>query len=155
MKFKGTGILVAALVGLFVVVLNRKELRMVDRPTFTLVPIGSSGFELQSVIRLYNPNFLSSTVQVIHEDFRLNGHLIGVLKMQINQGIPGQKNTEFPLTIRFDKEAFYKVFPQDTLIENSPVEVYAQGDITYRNFTGGGELKVNAKDTILVNILSQ
>lgn len=152
MKFKGTGILVAALIGLFVVVLNRKELQIADKPTFTLVPIGNSGFELQSVIRLYNPNFLSSTVQVIHEDFRLNGHLIGVLKMQINQGIPGQKNTEFPMTIRFDRAAFYKAFPNDTLIKNGPVEIEALGDITFSNFTGGGTLPVNAKDTILVNL---
>jgi LEA14-like dessication related protein len=148
MKQKGLGILIAALIGLGLVLVNRNDLEVKGQDNFLIRKISSSGYELQSTIRLYNPNLLSSTIQTIEEDFRINGQTVSILKMQPEQGIPGRKETAFPVMVRMDVETFNKAFPSDSIAGTEPLQASVTGTITYKNFTGGGSIPVNSSATI-------
>ena len=52
MKQKGLGILIAALIGLGLVLVNRNDLEVKGQDNFLIRKISSSGYELQSTIRL-------------------------------------------------------------------------------------------------------
>lgn len=120
---------------------NRKgpELRAQDE--IQLKPIGSTGIELNSTIHLYNPNLLSVTIGRVHERFYIKGKLMGELDAQLSQGIPGLKETEFPVNIRFEKELLDKAMARDS--GSNTIQVAIDGEITYEHFVSSGILKVH------------
>lgn len=150
MKRRGVGILIAILLGLGLVVLNRKDLELVTQDKFLVRKISASGYELQSYITINNPNLLSSTIEVIEEEYRINGHVVSIMKIQLDQGIPGLKETGFPITVRFDSETFKAAFPSDSLFANAKT-VDVTGKITYHNFTGGGTLEIKIQDELNID----
>lgn len=151
MNQKGIGILIAVLLGLGLVLLNRSELVLTRQDNFLIRKISASGYEIQSTIRIYNPNLLSSTIETIEEEFRLNGQVVSILKMQPGLGIPGRKETSFPVMVRMDIETFNKVFPARPITDTTPVEITVKGEIVFKNFTGGGNLPVSSNATITLN----
>lgn len=151
MKQKGIGILIAALLGLGLVLLNRSNLQLTAQDNFLIRKISASGYELQSTIRIYNPNLLSSTIESIEEEFRINGQVVSILKMQPQQGIPGRKETLLPVMVRMDTETFNKAFPNDSIAGTEPVQVTVTGEIEYKNFTGGGRLPVSGSASITLH----
>ncbi|MCW5909298.1 MAG: LEA type 2 family protein [Chitinophagales bacterium] len=147
----GTGILIVALLGLGLIMLNRNPLQLQAQSGFALHRISASGYELQSTITIYNPNILSSTIENLHEEFRLNGELVSIIKQQPMQGIPGRKETSFPVSIRFDEEAFARIVAADSLFDGNTLNLNVTGEITYHNFTGGGSIVVDFDETVPLN----
>jgi LEA14-like dessication related protein len=148
MKRRGVGILIAILLGLGLVLLNRKDLELVTQNKFLVRKISASGYELQSYITINNPNLLSSTIETIEEEYRINGHVVSIMKMQLDQGIPGRKETTFPVNVRFDTETFKAAFPADTVLTGFNKTVDVTGKVTYHNFTGGGTLEIKIQDEL-------
>lgn len=138
-----TGILIVVLLGLGLAMLNRHPLQLQGQHHFVLHRISASGYEIQSTITIYNPNFLSSTIHSLREEFRLNGQLVSVIKQQLTQGIPGRKETSFPISVRLDEETFTRAAAADSTFNGSLMNLNVSGEITYTNFTGGGSMVVN------------
>jgi LEA14-like dessication related protein len=154
MKNRLIGILIAVLIGAVLILMNREELQLASQSPFLLKQINGTGYELQSQLKLYNPNLLSSTVQEIHETFKLNGTTAAILNMQVEQGIAGRKETSFPVMVRFDKATFEKVFP-DSVLTGTEVPVEITGEITYKNFTVSGVVNVSIKDKAHINLKAE
>lgn len=114
------------------------ELKAQDQIQFK--PIGSTGIELSSTIHLYNPNLLSITINRVHEKFLVKGKLMGELDVILSQGIPGLRETEFPVNIRFSRELLDKAMAGDS---SSVMHVAIDGEITYEHFVSGGTLKIH------------
>jgi LEA14-like dessication related protein len=140
MNFKRIGFFFAIILFLAVYLLNRKDVQFMKQDGFKIEPISATGMEFKSVLHLYNPNLLSSTIKKVHERFIINGVLVGELDNEINQGIPGRKETEFPVSIRFTKEQYDSVIGNTPLI---PATIQVEGEVVYNNFTSSGEVKVN------------
>jgi|GEM_PF-1866408 len=144
MNKKLGGILVTALLVIGVMLLNRREVIFVGQNNFVLKKISSTGYELQSLIILKNNNLLSSTIQNLDEKFYLNDTLISIMHMELQQGIPGIKETTFPIMVRFN---------MDSLNEFDAHSIRAEGNADYKNFTGGGNMKLNANAVVKLNTL--
>lgn len=142
MNSKYIGWLVFIVLLLLVVLLNRGSISLTGQDSFVLQPLSSTGYVLQSEIHLNNPNLLSGTVKSIHEEFRLNGVLLGVLDQEINQGIPGRKESGFPVSIRFAKEDYDRAIRRDSSTAAKPA-IKVEGNIVYSNLISGGEIRVN------------
>ncbi|MFN8288325.1 MAG: LEA type 2 family protein [Chitinophagales bacterium] len=140
----GIGIAFAAL--LVVMLLNKKEVTVVKQNNFALKPIGSSGVELSSTLSLNNPNLLSSTIQTIHEKYSINGYTLGALDIELSQGISGRKTTDFPVAVRFSRADLLNAMNGDSLTTQAPLHI--TGEIIYKNFTGGGTIKIDLNDSI-------
>ena len=141
----GLGITVVIVIALFL--LNRKDVTLVKQDSFELHAISATGDEYKSIIHLHNPNLLSSTIKTIKEKYSVNGFQIGELNTELNQGIPGLKETSFPVSIRFSKDDYYKAVHYDTAMQEK-VDVLIEGEISFQNFTGGGIIKIHQIETI-------
>lgn len=148
MNPKRLGLLIFIVLAAAVLLLNRKEVVLSTQNDFKLTKISTVGYELQSVIHLHNPNFLSATIKTIREDFYINGIKAGELSSEINQGIPGWKETSFPVSIRFTTEDWQKIF-SDSLV-HAKAEVNVKGEINFQNLTGSGKIMVNAKQSFSI-----
>lgn len=147
MKIRKAGLVVVGILLIVLFIFNRKDVELSRQDEFILHPISASGGELQSVIHLNNPNLLSSTIKTIHEDFYLNGILLGTLDNQLNQGIPGRKETEFPVNIRFINEDYRKAISGDSLNAARAV-VTVTGKIVFDNLMSGGHIEVHQQGSI-------
>jgi LEA14-like dessication related protein len=142
MNSKNVGILIFVILLALVVVFNRGDVTLVSQSDFKLRPISSNGFMLESEIHLNNPNILSCTVKSIHEEFRINGKVIGILDQEINQGIPGRKESSFPVNIRFGKDEYKRPISGDSANSNK-ANISVEGEIVFSKVIGGGKIVVN------------
>jgi len=138
------------LVALFL--LNRKDVALVKQDSFSLLPISATGTEYKSVIHLNNPNLLSATIKTIDEKYFVNGVELAVLSIELNQGIPGLKETSFPIGVRFAKEDYYKAAHIDSSVPEA-INVVIDGKITYSTLAGEGEIPVHLVETLTVRNL--
>lgn len=148
MNPKRIGLLIFIVLAAAVLWLNRKDVVLHSQNEFKLVKISTTGYELQSVIHLQNPNFLSATIKTIQEDFYINGIKVGELSSEINQGIPGWKETSFPVSIRFTSEDWERIFPDSHV--PAKAEVTVKGEINFQNLTGSGKITVNIKNSLSI-----
>ena len=153
MKFKRIGILIAVVLAVIIYLFNRADIELTKQDTFSVAPIGGTGYLLKSELHLNNPNLLSSTIKTITEKYFIAGREVARMNMEINQGIPGRKETSFPVSIRFSKADIQAIFPDDTILTNVKAEVTVTGEITFQNVVGGGTISVNQKDSVLISVL--
>ena len=92
----------------------------------------------------------SNEIKTIDEKFFISGKQVGVLSYEISLGIPGLKETKFPVSVRFGKEDLPDVFSSGTLA-NSKTEITVTGEIDFHNLTGEGKITVNEKDSVMFN----
>ncbi len=137
-RIYGILIVLALVAGLWF--FNRSEITLTTQDNFELLPIGTNGWELKSVLHINNPNMLSVTVNTIREQFYINGTPVGQLDMGVNRGIPGHKETELPVSIRFTVEALAALIA-DTMVGPTPIKV--TGTISYNKLVGEGQLEVS------------
>ena len=140
---KRTGGLIV--VGIILVVLyffNRKDIELSPATAFHIHRISATGGELQEVIHLSNPNLLSSTIKTIHEKIYLNGILLGILDNELSQGIPGLKDTEFPVSIRFSNADYQRAVGTDSLGVHN-VAVTIEGEIQFQNLFKSGKIEIH------------
>ena len=138
------------IVGVLLVALyffNRKDVEVITMKPFHLHTISATGGELQSTIVLKNPNLLSSTIKTIHEKFYLNGVLLGIIENDLNQGIPGLKETEFPVSIRFMNVDYQKGLDAITT-HNPDTIIKVTGQIEFQNLFKSGKAEVEQQNTI-------
>ncbi|MBL0308296.1 MAG: hypothetical protein IPP77_00915 [Bacteroidetes bacterium] len=140
MKIKRIGILIALALLVVLYFLNRADIVLVRQDKFEIYQLSAEGYELKSLIHLDNPNLLSSTVETIRQEFRVDGVVIGIFEMELNQGIPGRKETVFPVSIRFGNDAISSSSP-DSSTRN--VEVEVKSKIAFHNFIGGGTIQAD------------
>ncbi len=145
MNHKRIGLFISLVLAVAVILLNRKDVVLSSQSEFKLVKISTTGYELQSVIHFQNPNLLSATIKSIDEDFYINSVKAGVLSIEINQGIPGRKETSFPVSVRFTTDDWERIF-SDSLV-HAKVEVNVKGEINFQNLTGSGKITVNEKQS--------
>lgn len=126
---------------------NRKDIELVKQSDIEWEKIAPSGSELNSVIDLYNPNLLSSTVKVIDEKFFINGKYLGELHNEINQGIAGRKETTFPVNVRFST----KDAPDIKCGQKAELKI--SGEIVFENLFGGGKITVQRTDSVHVGAI--
>ncbi len=150
MNFRKSGLVIAGLLLVALLLLNRKDLQLLSQTDFAATKITSSGYELKSILHLKNPNLLSSTVNSINEKFYLNDLYIGEFNNEIQQGIPGLKETSFPLNIRFTTGDISSIFSNDSTLLNIPCRISVSGEITFSNLSGGGKITVNQTDSIII-----
>lgn len=146
MKRKGIGLLIVLVLLVILYFLNRADIELTKQDGFAIHRISEDGYELKSVIHLNNPNLLSSTIKTIREEFRVNGVLVGILDMGLGQGIPGRKETTFPIGLRFTDGDLLRQLSADST--GKGVEVQVSGEIHYGRFIGSGVIKVNQSGTI-------
>lgn len=147
MKIK-YGWLIAIFLLIIVVLFNRSDVQLVKQGEFNLLNIGQEGYELQSVLHFSNPNWLSSTIVSINEKYYINDRLIGELSNEVEQGISGRKETILPVGVRFSRKDFTALAQLDSSNIHQPVAINIKGEITFRNFTGGGTITVNQTTSI-------
>lgn len=152
MNFRRGGLIIAVVLLGVILFFNREPVKLVKQDTFLLRKLSSTGYELQSVVKLKNPNLLSSTIINIDEKFYINDELVSIMHIEFNQGIPGRgKETEFPIMVRFNSEGWANFALNDTTESPEPLVVRVEGEIEYKNFMGGGKTIVEAQDTIKIN----
>ena len=152
MNIRRVGILLVLAIVVVLFFLNRNDVILSKQNNFELHAISAAGDEFKSVIHLHNPNLLSSTIKTIDEKFSINGIQIGEFNMELNQGIPGLKETEFPISIRFNKNDYSKAVHADSTL-NERTEVLVEGEITFENLSGKGSIKIHRIETIAVKDL--
>jgi LEA14-like dessication related protein len=150
MNLKRWGLIIVLVLMGLLFLFNRKDLVLTSQNNFAAVPIGQTGYELNSVIHVNNPNLLSSTVKTISEKFYLNGKSIAILNLEINQGIPGMKETSFPITVRFNKDDLYQIFPADTGVMNISAQITVTGEISFENMMSSGKIQIDQKDSLTI-----
>jgi LEA14-like dessication related protein len=96
---------------------NRGDINLSAEKNLKLLAVDTSGYMIQSVIVLNNPNLLSATVKTIRERFSIDNVLVGVIDNELNQGIPGRKESEFPVNIRFPKNILEAVADTHTTVK--------------------------------------
>ena len=142
MNFRKAGLIIIPVILVVLYFLNNKEVELNPAVSLQMHSISTSGGEIKAVIRLNNPNLLSSTIKSIHEKFMLNGMVIGIIDNELNQGIPGLKETEFPTSIRFSNEDYQKAIALDSAHANHVVMVI-DGEIQYQNLFKPGKIAVH------------
>jgi LEA14-like dessication related protein len=147
MKIRSAGLVITLVLLLVLIFLNREEVQMMKQTDFTWNRISASGYQLSSVIHLNNPNLLSSTIKTINEKLFINGQEVGELDNELNQGIPGRKETSFPVAIRFAKD---EVADLNT---TGKIEIRMKGEIVFDNLFGGGKTLINQKDSVYVSAI--
>ncbi len=126
--------------------LNRRQVTLSAQDSVELKRISGSGYELSSVLRLYNPNLLSSTIKSIHEKFVINGTPVGELNMELDQGIPGLRESQLPVSARFSREEAQEAFGDSAA---GSFALTITGEIVFQNLAGGGTIAVQIKDSVL------
>ena len=147
MNFRKAGLIIFGLLLVSLYIFNRKEIELKPQKPVHIYALGSSGGEIQAIITIKNPNLLSSTIKTIHEKFSINGVLLGIMDNEINQGIPGLKETEFPVSIRFSLTDYKMALALDSLHANNPV-ITISGDIQYQNLFNSGKIEVHQTTTV-------
>lgn len=147
MNRKTGGFIIVGILLVALYFLNRKDVEVVAMKPFKLHIISASGGELQGVIVLKNPNLLSSTIKSIHEKFYLNGISLGIIENDINQGIPGLKETEFPVSVRFMNVDYQKGLDADTN-HNLDTIITVTGEIEFQNLFKSGKAEVQQQNII-------
>ncbi len=130
--------------------LNRKDVTLTKQDGFEVSSIGNEGYLLKSVIHLHNPNLLSSTVKTVSESFYLNGNKIAILNMELNQGIAGMKDAEFPITVRFGR-ADIETLLTDTLLHTIKTGINVKGEIQFQNLFNSGSIAVEQQDFVTIS----
>ncbi len=152
MKIKRVGLVMAVVLGVVLFFLNRSDVTLTKQDTFSVTPIGNTGYQLKSVLHLHNPNLLSSTIKTISEKFYIEGREVAILNTEISQGIPGLKETTFPVTVRFSKADLLRIFLNDSLLTNFKAEINIIGEITFENLMSSGKIPVNQKDSVIISV---
>ena len=147
MNFRKAGMVIFGLLLVGLYIFNRKELELRPQQPVQIHTIGTNGGEIQAVITLNNPNLLSSTVKTIHEKFSCNGVLLGIMDNEINQGIPGLKETEFPVSVRFGLADYQKALALDSMHAGKPT-ITLSGDIQFQNLFSSGKIEVHQTTTV-------
>ncbi len=140
----GIGIVIVLAFVLFL--FNRGEVTVVKQNELHLQPLGNSGYQLNSTLHLSNPNLLSSTIVNLHEEVKLNGVTVAILTQELNQGIPGRKETTFPLSVRFTN-ADWQAAVKDSVVP-AALPVTISGTLTYHNVMSSGSTNILFTDTI-------
>lgn len=140
MNFRRAGLVITILVAVTLLVLNRKQVTLVRQTDFVLKKITTNGYELSWIITMHNPNLLSSTIQKINEKVIVDGTELSELHLELSQGIPGTKETSFPVSIRFENT--------DVTFDTLSFPILLKGEISFSNLTGGGVIRVNESDTV-------
>ncbi|MBK8657539.1 MAG: LEA type 2 family protein [Bacteroidetes bacterium] len=136
-----------AVLFLGIVLLNRKDVQLQSQHSSQLRRLSASGYELVTVAEFNNPNLLSSTLTSVHEKFYINGKSVGILHMEPEQGIPGRKVTSFPVSLRIPASDLVAVLV-DSRVQTVLLEI--EGEIAFRNFTGGGKMNVQISDSVRI-----
>ncbi|MBK7147759.1 MAG: LEA type 2 family protein [Bacteroidetes bacterium] len=147
MKKRIGGVLFLAVLFLGIVLLNRKDVQLQSQHSSQLRRLSASGYELVTVAEFNNPNLLSSTLTSVHEKFYINGKSVGILHMEPEQGIPGRKVTSFPVSLRIPASDLEAVLV-DSRVQTVLLEI--EGEIAFRNFTGGGKMNVQISDSVRI-----
>ena len=147
MNLKRGGLVVAIVLFAILFFINRGAIELSSQTNFTCTKIATNGYQLNSTLTLKSPNLLSSTIQSVNEKFYINGKYIGELNNELAQGIPGLKETQFPLTIRFSAEELAQIFPTQLPAAGKAL-ITVTGQITFSNFTGSGTLNINETDSV-------
>lgn len=148
MNFRRSGILIALILLVVLYFLNNKAIVLTKQDEFQIHRISEDGYELKSILHFDNPNLLSSTVKSIREEYRINGTLVGILDMGLEQGIPGRKETEFPIGLRFTDKDLLRIMALDSTA--TEVQVKVTGEVVFSNFIGGGSVKVDETHPVLL-----
>ncbi len=147
MKKRIGGVLLLVILFLGIVLLNRKGVQLQSQHGSQLRRLSASGYELVTVADFNNPNLLSSTLISLHEKFYINGKSVGILHMEPEQGIPGRKVTSFPVSLRIPASDLEHVLADSSV---PIVLLNIEGEIAYRNFTGGGKMNVQISDSVRI-----
>lgn len=150
MNFRKGGLIIAGILLVATIFLNRSDVQLSSQADFSVTKITASGYELKSVVKLHNPNLLSSTIHSINEKFYLNDIFVGEFNNELEQGIPGRKDTDFPLNIRFSQTDVHELFAGDTLLQKK-CRVTVKGEIVFSNLTGGGKITVNQTGYVIIS----
>ena len=67
--------------------------------------------------------------------------------MELEQGIPGRKVTSFPVSLRIPVADLMDVI-SDSSQQSVLLEI--EGEVEYRNFTSGGKIKVQVRDSVVL-----
>ena len=138
-------IALALLGGLFL--LNRSDVELTAQDSLAVVPIGSTGIELKSTLKLNNPNLLSATIKTVEETFYINNVPVAILNMQPEQGIPGRKETALPVSVRFSRNDIRQFLP-DSAVGITRAAVTITGTIEFTTMFGKGTIQVNQTDSL-------
>ncbi len=157
MNFRRAGLVIVIVIMVALFFLNRKDVTLVKQDNFSVTPIGETGYLMSSVLRLNNPNLLSSTIKIISQKYFIEGREVALMNVEVNQGIPGMKETSFPVNVRFSKEDLLDIFPKDSTLcwysagSTIKAEVIITGEITFANMMSSGKISVNQKDSITIS----
>jgi len=150
MNLRKVGLIAVGLIVVALFLLNRKPVELVKQDAFTATPIANTGYILQSAIHLYNPNLLSATIKTISEKYFIEGREVSIMSMEVNQGIPGMKETTFPTNVRFGVAELDDIFINDCISKSKKVELNVIGEITYESMMSSGKVSVNQKDSVII-----
>ena len=142
MNIRKLGFVVIGVILIVLYFLNKKDVELNPQLTLQMHNLSTSGGELQAIIRLNNPNLLSSTIKSIHEKFYLNGVAIGIVDNELNQGIPGLKETAFPTSIRFRSSDYQQALTVDSAHTGKAV-ITVDGEILFQNLFTSGKINVH------------
>jgi hypothetical protein len=149
MKNKLIPLLIFIIPLILIIYLNRGDINLSAEKNLKLLAVDTSGYMIQSVIVLNNPNLLSATVKTIRERFSIDNVLVGVIDNELNQGIPGRKESEFPVNIRFPKNILEAVADTHTTADGTG-ELTTEGEVIYSTMTGQGTVKIKSSVTVIV-----
>ncbi len=68
--------------------------------------------------------------------------------MDLKKGIPGIKESSFPVNVRFSKTDLQRIFGTDTLNATQKAQLQVLGEISFKNMMNSGKITVNQKDSI-------
>lgn len=150
MNFRKIGLVIFLVAAVLLFILNRKPPALLTQNSFSLTPIGHTGYSLQSVLVLYNPNLLSSTIKNISEKYYISGQEAATLNIEFDRGIPGLKETALPVNVRFSKNVLPLFSNYDSTAAARQVDITVTGEITYENIIGGGKFNFSKTDSLFI-----
>lgn len=143
MNFRYAGIGIALLGFALLFLFNRSKVELLNQGTFVCQKISATGYELQSVLKFNNPNLLSATILSVHETYSINNKEIAILHHDLQQGIPGRKESSIPVAVRFSTD--------DVIVEpGTKCLLTINGIIQYKSMFGEGEIPVVLSDSIII-----
>ena len=148
MKFKKAGLIIASILLLILAFFNRKDIVLTKQDDMKVHAISETGDEMTTVIHLYNPNLLSSTIKTVKEKFYVNGVLLSTFDMELNQGIAGMKDSEFPISVRFSKADYARAIHLDST--SASIALHVDGEIVFQNLISGGKIKIQQSQPVYV-----
>jgi LEA14-like dessication related protein len=143
MNRKWIGIALAAILLAALFLFNRKEVQLLPQNELVLTAISNTGYSLKSKMVFYNPNLLSSTVLSISEEIFVNNKRVGIIENNIEQGIPGRKESVFPVEVRFDKSDI-----DTTMLQTDSLVIATKGIVLYKNMSGSDTIFISQQKII-------